>query len=114
MKATIFFSLIAAMLVSSLSAFAYDRDLKVSQGANLTMGAAKSGAMQNIASMQHWVGKRATQLIKVLGDPSYASVGKNGRMTYDFVQEPQHVGPIPTYQFIIGRDGNVAAERLIL
>jgi len=25
--------------------------------------------------------------------------------TYDYVQEPQHVGPVPTYQFVIGQNG---------
>jgi outer membrane protein assembly factor BamE (lipoprotein component of BamABCDE complex) len=94
MKAIAFFSLlIGAILVSSVSAFAME---------------------QNIQPIQQWVGKPATQVVKALGEPSYTSTTKHGRLIYDFVQEPQHVGSIGTYQFVIGQNGKVVSANLAL
>ena len=115
MKAIALFGFVAALLVSSVSAFAYDRsDSTTSYSDNSAPPAITVGTIQNVQSVQQWVGKPATQVIKSLGDPSYTSKGKHGRWTYNYVREPQHVGPIPTYQFIIGRNGDVAAASLIL
>lgn len=94
MKAIAIFFFSGAMLVSSISAFAMKQ------------------MEQNVQSVQQWVGKPATQLVKTLGEPNYTSTAKHGRLIYDFVQERQHVGPIVTYQFIIGRNGKVAAATL--
>jgi hypothetical protein len=92
MKAIAFFFLSAVMLlVYSVSAFAME---------------------QNVQSIQQWVGKPASQVVKTLGKPNYTSTTKHGRLIYDFVQEPQHVGPIGTYQFVIGRNGKVASATL--
>jgi hypothetical protein len=64
--------------------------------------------------LNQWVGKPLSQLIQTYGEPNYTSVMKNGRFVYDFVREPQHVGPIPTYQFIVGRNKTITTARLIL
>lgn len=91
MKAIAFFIFSGVMLVSSVSAFAME---------------------QTVQSIQQWVGKPSTQVVKTLGEPNYTSATKHGRLIYDFVQEPQHVGPIGTYQFVVGRNGKVAAATL--
>ena len=98
MKAIAAYLLLAAMLLSAMSAFAY------SPSANRTEA--------SIQAYRQWVGKSATQLVKALGQPDYTSAGKNGRLIYDYVREPQHVGPIATYQFVIGSNKKVDAARL--
>jgi outer membrane protein assembly factor BamE (lipoprotein component of BamABCDE complex) len=72
---------------------------------------ANTNSMQQKAQqpIQYWIGKPATQLVKALGRPSYTSYTKHDRLAYDYVQEPQHVGPIPTYQFVIGHSGKVTS-----
>jgi len=92
MKAFAFLFISAAMLVS-ISAFAMQQNLPVQP-------------------LKQWVGKPATQVVKALGEPNYTSTTMHGRLIYDFVQEPQHVGPIGTYQFVIGQNGKVTAATL--
>lgn len=95
MKAVAVFFLSAAMLIGfGASAFAVEQSVRL------------------IRPVQQWVGKPATQVVKALGEPSYTSTTNHGRLVYDFVQEPQHVGPIGTYQFVIGPNGKVAAATL--
>ncbi len=93
---------IAIVLISSVMLFS-----------NLSAFAAANKEGQNAQSIQRWVGIPATQLVKALGKPSYTS-SQNGRLTYDYVREPQHAGPIPTYQFLVGRNGKVTAARISL
>jgi len=84
-----------AMIVTALSAFA---STGVSNATSL-----------NPKTIRQWIGKSASQLISTFGSPSYTSDSTSGRMVYDYVVNPQHVGAIPTYEFVIGRDGNVAS-----
>jgi len=95
MKASIILVLTIAMLAAGVTAFA---------------SSALSGTPALSPSVvSQWIGKPAQQLIKTFGDPSYSSRQKNGAELYDYVVQPQHVGAIPTYQFVIGRDGNVVS-----
>jgi len=129
MKAFSFFLISGAMLVSGLSVFAYGTPdavtghiknpmqydsnammaaLATEAGQHVQPSVAGGGA-QDTQSIQRWVGDPVADLTKGLGKPSYTSTTANGRLVYDYVQEPQHVGPIPTDQFVISRSGKVAA-----
>ncbi len=97
MKAIALVLISSVLLFSSISVFAATNTMQ----------------QQNVQSIHRWLGKPATQLIKKLGKPSYTS-STDGRLTYDYVREPQHVGPIPTYQFVLGRNGKVIAATIAL
>ena len=115
MKASALFLLSGVMLFSGLSAFAYStHDPIMGHTSNTTMAALTIPTRQDAQSIQRWVGDPATQVMKSLGEPSYTSTTAGGRLIYDYVQEPQHVGPIPTDQFVISRSGKVAAVRISL
>lgn len=86
-------------------------------GALLLVGAVAfastdSRPIQNERSVTSWIGKSATQVVGSLGQPSYRS-RHGGRVYYDYVVAPQHVGPIETYQFIVGPTGKVDAAKVL-
>ena len=98
MKAIALVLLCGAMLLAGVSAFAAGQITVIDQ--------------QGLKSIQKWVGKPVSDLVSVLGQPTYTSRTKNGRMVYDYVQEPQHVGPIGTLQFVIGPNSDVSVTRM--
>jgi hypothetical protein len=98
MKAIAVSLISAAMLVCGLSAFAYSMTPNTTE--------------QNLQAYRHWIGRSTAQMSATLGKPSYTSTDKAGRRVYDYVVEPQHVGPVPTYQFAIGTGGKVSSASL--
>ena len=85
-------------------------------GALLFTGAAAFAAtdtrtIQNGPGITDWVGKPAAQVIQSLGQPTYTS-HQDGKLIYDYVITPQHVGPVETYQFAIA-GGKVDTTRII-
>jgi len=85
-------------------------------GALLFVGAAAFAAsdtrpIQNEQNISRWVGKPVAQVIDSLGQPTYTS-HRNGRLIYDYVVAPQHVGAIETYQFVVS-GGKVNATSVV-
>jgi len=96
MKAFTVFLVSAALLLVSVAAFA----------------ATDNRPIQNEQILNRWIGKPVTQILQSLGQPAFTSRA-GGRQLYDYVVAPQHVGPIETYQFIIGTNGKVDAASVV-
>ena len=67
---------------------------------SVAFAATDSRPIQNEQGISKWVGKPAAQVIGSLGEPTYTA-RSGGRLIYDYVVAPQHVGPIETYQFVV-------------
>jgi hypothetical protein len=116
MKVITFLLSFAVLVFSSVYASAYSRMDPIVSMANAgpAMSATMGIASRVGSSVQQWVGKPVRQLIGALGEPSYTSVTSGGLKVYDFVREPQHVGPVDTYQFVIARSGKIISAALTL
>jgi len=98
MKAITISLLMSVMLLAAASAFA--------------SSASTMSAQQNVQAYRQWIGKPVTQVVKALGEPTYSFANKNGGLTYNYVHGPQHVGPVLTYQFVVGPNKKVDSARL--
>ncbi len=96
MKALVVFLLSAALLLTSVAAFA----------------SIENRPIQTERNISHWIGKPVSQILELLGQPTTTSRG-GGRLIYDYVVAPQHVGPIETYQFAVGPNGKVDTAKVI-